>query len=156
MKPFNTSVISENTLIHINGWGGHGVWKCHAHFSPLIFFLDAWNPVIMRTLILNASRLYYQADGLLKGIPICGVSCQFKVPSPLLQFLPLLFLSLLSTSLSHPFWLSLARFPSISFPQCIGDQQAALVGQQCFEPGDAKNTYGYGSFLLYNTGNVSL
>src|SRR5919106_215874 len=33
-----------------------------------------------------------------------------------------------------------------------GDQQAALVGQACFEPGDAKNTYGTGSFLLLNTG----
>ena len=33
-----------------------------------------------------------------------------------------------------------------------GDQQAALLGQACFEPGDAKNTYGTGSFLLLNTG----
>jgi glycerol kinase len=33
-----------------------------------------------------------------------------------------------------------------------GDQQAALVGQACFEPGDAKNTYGTGSFVLLNTG----
>ena len=34
----------------------------------------------------------------------------------------------------------------------LGDQQAALFGQTCFEPGDAKNTYGTGSFLLVNTG----
>ncbi|HEX2026331.1 MAG TPA: glycerol kinase GlpK [Actinomycetota bacterium] len=33
-----------------------------------------------------------------------------------------------------------------------GDQQAALVGQACFEPGDAKSTYGTGSFVLLNTG----
>jgi glycerol kinase len=33
-----------------------------------------------------------------------------------------------------------------------GDQQAALVGQACFAPGDAKNTYGTGSFVLLNTG----
>jgi glycerol kinase len=33
-----------------------------------------------------------------------------------------------------------------------GDQQAALFGQTCFEPGQAKNTYGTGSFLLLNTG----
>jgi glycerol kinase len=33
-----------------------------------------------------------------------------------------------------------------------GDQQAALFGQGCFEPGDAKNTYGTGCFLLMNTG----
>ncbi len=33
-----------------------------------------------------------------------------------------------------------------------GDQQAALFGQGCFEPGDAKNTYGTGCFLLEHTG----
>lgn len=34
----------------------------------------------------------------------------------------------------------------------LGDQQAALVGQTCFAAGEAKNTYGTGSFLLMNTG----
>ncbi len=34
----------------------------------------------------------------------------------------------------------------------LGDQQAALVGQTCFQPGQAKNTYGTGCFLLLNTG----
>ena len=33
-----------------------------------------------------------------------------------------------------------------------GDQQAALFGQTCFDPGEAKNTYGTGCFLLMNTG----
>jgi glycerol kinase len=39
-------------------------------------------------------------------------------------------------------------------PVCgdLGDQQAALVGQACFSPGDAKNTYGTGCFMLLNTG----
>jgi len=35
----------------------------------------------------------------------------------------------------------------------LGDQQAALVGQTCFHPGEAKNTYGTGCFLLMNTGD---
>ena len=35
----------------------------------------------------------------------------------------------------------------------LGDQQAALFGQACFEQGDAKNTYGTGCFLLMNTGH---
>uniref|UniRef100_A0A8C7ZS82 glycerol kinase n=1 Tax=Oryzias sinensis TaxID=183150 RepID=A0A8C7ZS82_9TELE len=35
---------------------------------------------------------------------------------------------------------------------CLGDQSAALVGQMCFEEGQAKNTYGTGCFLLQNTG----
>jgi glycerol kinase len=34
----------------------------------------------------------------------------------------------------------------------LGDQQAALVGQTCFNPGQGKNTYGTGCFLLMNTG----
>jgi glycerol kinase len=34
----------------------------------------------------------------------------------------------------------------------LGDQQAALVGQVCFKPGEAKNTYGTGCFMLLNTG----
>ena len=36
----------------------------------------------------------------------------------------------------------------------LGDQQAALVGQACFEAGQAKNTYGTGCFLLMNTGET--
>ncbi len=36
----------------------------------------------------------------------------------------------------------------------LGDQQAALVGQTCFAPGEAKNTYGTGSFMLMNTGTA--
>jgi glycerol kinase len=38
----------------------------------------------------------------------------------------------------------------------LGDQQAALVGQTCFEPGEAKNTYGTGCFLLMNTGTQAV
>jgi glycerol kinase len=43
-------------------------------------------------------------------------------------------------------------------PVCgaLGDQQAALVGQVCFEPGEAKNTYGTGCFLLLNTGTEAV
>ena len=41
-----------------------------------------------------------------------------------------------------------------SIPVCgdLGDQQAALVGHTCFSPGEAKNTYGTGCFMLLNTG----
>lgn len=36
----------------------------------------------------------------------------------------------------------------------LGDQQAALFGQACFDPGEAKNTYGTGNFMLLNTGRT--
>ena len=41
-----------------------------------------------------------------------------------------------------------------AIPVCgtLGDQHAALVGQACFEPGESKNTYGTGCFMLLNTG----
>ena len=43
-------------------------------------------------------------------------------------------------------------------PVCgdLGDQQAALVGQTCFNPGEAKNTYGTGNFMLLNTGHEAV
>ncbi|MEW5989066.1 MAG: glycerol kinase GlpK [Chloroflexota bacterium] len=45
---------------------------------------------------------------------------------------------------------------SDAIPVCgdLGDQQAALVGQTCFSPGEAKNTYGTGCFMLLNTGTT--
>jgi glycerol kinase len=43
--------------------------------------------------------------------------------------------------------------PGIRIASALGDQQAALFGQTCFSPGEAKCTYGTGSFLLLNTGN---
>jgi glycerol kinase len=42
--------------------------------------------------------------------------------------------------------------PGVPLAGILGDQQAALVGQTCFTPGEAKNTYGTGCFLLLNTG----
>ena len=41
----------------------------------------------------------------------------------------------------------------ITIAGAAGDQQSALFGQTCFQPGEAKNTYGTGCFLLMNTGD---
>ncbi|KAH8547726.1 hypothetical protein BGW37DRAFT_510025 [Umbelopsis sp. PMI_123] len=48
--------------------------------------------------------------------------------------------------------------PLINIPVagCLGDQQAALVGQKCFYKGDVKNTFGTGAFMLFNTGDAPL
>lgn len=43
---------------------------------------------------------------------------------------------------------------SVPIASAIGDQQAALFGQGCFQKGDAKNTYGTGCFMLMNTGSA--
>ncbi len=42
--------------------------------------------------------------------------------------------------------------PGVPLAGDLGDQQAALVGQACYLPGEAKNTYGTGCFMLMNTG----
>ncbi|CAM3269986.1 glycerol kinase GlpK [Stackebrandtia soli] len=44
------------------------------------------------------------------------------------------------------------EFAGLTVAGALGDQHAALFGQGCFDPGDVKNTYGTGSFLLLNTG----
>jgi glycerol kinase len=47
---------------------------------------------------------------------------------------------------------TLAAIAGVEVAGILGDQQAALVGQTCFRPGEVKNTYGTGCFLLMNTG----
>lgn len=45
---------------------------------------------------------------------------------------------------------------NVPISACLGDQQAALVGQHCLDKGQAKATYGTGCFMLYNTGNKKI
>jgi glycerol kinase len=47
---------------------------------------------------------------------------------------------------------AIGSLTSIPVAGDLGDQQAALFGQTCFSPGEAKNTYGTGCFMLLNTG----
>jgi len=49
-----------------------------------------------------------------------------------------------------------AEVKDIPIAGILGDQQAALFGQTCFQPGQAKNTYGTGCFLLMNTGTEAV
>ena len=48
----------------------------------------------------------------------------------------------------------LGAIKDVPLAGALGDQQAALVGQACFKPGEAKNTYGTGCFMLMNTGQT--
>lgn len=52
----------------------------------------------------------------------------------------------------------IADGPLVGIPisGCLGDQQAALVGQMCLQKGQAKATYGTGCFVLYNTGDIQV
>lgn len=55
-------------------------------------------------------------------------------------------------SSSEIFGFSRDPLPGVPVAGLLGDQQAALFGQACLKPGQAKNTYGTGCFLLMNTG----
>ncbi len=60
-----------------------------------------------------------------------------------------------SSSSPEPYGHTLENGPfggEVPITGILGDQQAATVGQVCFEPGEAKNTYGTGNFMLLNTG----
>ncbi len=59
------------------------------------------------------------------------------------------------SSAAEPYGMTLSNGPvggEIAITGDLGDQQAATVGQVCFAPGEAKNTYGTGNFMLLNTG----
>jgi len=63
------------------------------------------------------------------------------------------------SSAPHPYGFTQKDGPfgeSIPITGDLGDQHAALVGQTCFTPGEGKNTYGTGCFLLLNTGTESV
>jgi glycerol kinase len=59
------------------------------------------------------------------------------------------------SSTKQPYGVTLENGPfggEVPITGILGDQQAATVGQVCFAPGEAKNTYGTGNFMLLNTG----
>ena len=95
-----------------------------------------------RTLLMNIGTLQWDADLLdLMGIPE--------------HVLPRIVPSIDTAAWGHTLESGPLGRP---VPVCgaLGDQQAALVGQTCFSPGEAKNTYGTGCFLLLNTGTTPI
>jgi glycerol kinase len=92
-----------------------------------------------RTMLYNIREMEWD-DELLE---------EFNVPEPLLpEVRP-------SSDDAYYGWTDAEGFLGTEVPVAgaLGDQQAALFGQTCFDEGDAKNTYGTGSFFLMNTGD---
>ena len=89
-----------------------------------------------RTQLMNLKTLAWD-DEILK---------QFKIPA---QMLP----RICSSSELYG-KITLPALTGTPIAGILGDQQAALVGQACFAPGEAKNTYGTGCFMLMNTGQA--
>ena len=70
--------------------------------------------------------------------------------------IPRSMLPTIRSSSEHYGNLKSTRLAGVPICGILGDQQAALVGQTCFQPGQVKNTYGTGCFLLMNTGDLKL
>lgn len=107
-------------------------WILYKLSNGKIFKTDVTNA--SRTMVFNINTLKWD-DELLKlfNIPKCMLA--EVVPS------------------SHYFGDASALTKRLKICGVAGDQQAALFGQNCFETGDLKNTYGTGCFMLMNTGD---
>ena len=68
--------------------------------------------------------------------------------------IPRVMLPKIRSSSEHYGDLTRTHLAGVPIAGILGDQHAALVGQTCFKPGEAKNTYGTGCFLLLNTGET--
>ncbi len=86
-----------------------------------------------RTMLMNLKTLLWD-DEMLKV---------FGIPASILPQI---------VSSSEIYGYTKCDFHGIPLAGDLGDQQAALFGQTCFDPGEAKNTYGTGCFMLLNTG----
>ncbi|TYB35432.1 glycerol kinase GlpK [Micromonospora sp. AP08] len=86
-----------------------------------------------RTMLMDLRTLRWHPDSL----------AFFGIPAAMLPEI---------RSSSEVYGTATAVLPGVRIAAALGDQQAALFGQTCFAPGDAKCTYGTGSFLLLNTG----
>lgn len=113
------------------------IWQLSGGVNGGVHVTDVTNA--SRTMLMNLSTLDWDKEIL----DIFGIPPQILpqiVPSSPLE--PYAF-----TEPSGPFG------GSVPISGDVGDQQAALIGQTCFESGEAKNTYGTGCFMLMNTGN---
>ncbi|MBB5155099.1 glycerol kinase GlpK [Saccharopolyspora phatthalungensis] len=88
-----------------------------------------------RTLLMDLERLEWDAD-------ICA---EIGVPMAMLP-------EIRSSSEVYGRFRERGVFAGIPIAGILGDQQAATFGQACLSPGEAKNTYGTGNFVLLNTG----
>ncbi len=113
------------------------IWQLSGGAKGGVHITDVTNA--SRTMLMNLHTLDWDDEILeIMGIPR--------------QILP----RIVPSSPLEPYAFTLPEGPfGEAIPICgdVGDQQAALIGQTCYEIGEAKNTYGTGCFMLMNTGN---
>ncbi|WP_460072077.1 glycerol kinase GlpK [Streptomyces sp. YKOK-I1] len=107
------------------------IWNMTGGPDGGLHITDATNA--SRTMLMNIRTLTWDEELL----------AFFGVPRPMLPEI--------RSSAEH-YGTARSLLPGVRITAALGDQQAALFGQTCFSPGEAKCTYGTGSFLLLNTG----
>jgi len=107
------------------------IWNLTGGKDGGIHVTDATNA--SRTLLMNLETLAWDEDLL----------ATMNVPSSILPTI---------RSSSEIYGIAKGILAGVPVAADLGDQQAALLGQACFDAGDAKNTYGTGCFMLLNTG----
>ncbi len=116
------------------------IWRLTGGHDNGVHVTDVTNA--SRTMLMDLHTLDWDAE-------ILDI---FRIPRAMLP-------RIVPSSDQHAYGMTLIEGPfSAAIPICgdLGDQQAALVGQTCFDPGEAKNTYGTGCFMLLNTGQKSI
>jgi len=107
------------------------IWNLTGGKDGGVHVTDATNA--SRTLLMNLETLAWDEDLL----------ATMNVPSSILPTI---------RSSSEIYGIAKGILAGVPVAADLGDQQAALLGQACFDAGDAKNTYGTGCFMLLNTG----
>lgn len=111
-------------------------WKLTGGGNPGVHITDVTNA--SRTQLMNLKTLAWDAEML---------DC-YGIPQRMLP-------SIRSSSETYGA-AQIDAIKDVPIAGILGDQHAALVGQTCFKPGEAKNTYGTGNFLLMNTGETAV
>ncbi|RKT85385.1 glycerol kinase [Saccharopolyspora antimicrobica] len=109
------------------------LWNCTGGPDGGLHITDPTNA--SRTMLMDLERLAWDAD-------ICA---ELGVPMAMLP-------EIRSSSEVYGKFRERGVFAGIPIAGILGDQQAATFGQACLSPGEAKNTYGTGNFVLLNTG----
>ena len=108
------------------------IWRLTGAANGGLHLTDVTNA--SRTQLMDLATLEWDAN----------ILNDFQIPEPMLPKI---------VSSSEYFGnATLSSIEGVAIAGVLGDQQAALVGQACFKPGEAKNTYGTGCFMLMNTG----
>jgi glycerol kinase len=109
------------------------VWNLTGGTSGGVHITDVTNA--SRTLLMDLETLSWDA----------GIAATIGVPTSMLPEIK---------ASSEVYGVGVGVLEGIPIGGILGDQQAALFGQTCFDEGNAKNTYGTGNFLLMNTGKA--